>query len=77
MTSMVGIVDRWLALGLAVGRARWILVHGLLRSRDVFCRLGLRFPGAAPSDAGQWTMRVTGDPFARCCCTVARRCSGS
>ena len=29
MTSMVGIVDWWLALGLAVGRARWVLLHGL------------------------------------------------
>ena len=29
MTSMVGIIDWRLALGLAVGRARWVLLHGL------------------------------------------------
>jgi hypothetical protein len=52
MTSMVSVVDGWLALGLAVGRARWILLHGLAipRRQGAACVLLLhsqRASGAA------------------------------
>lgn len=73
MTSMVGIIDWRLSLGLAVRRARWILLHGLAIPRRLGAACDLRLPPSTGvrstlptrvSLPGNWRGRCKA--FARC-----------